>query len=99
MSNFFGQESSGLWKVRGNGVLILTDEKLYFGMWKPQKELFIPIKSIIEISTPKSHMHRSILRPLLKIIFKNENGDSDSAAWYVRHLDRWIELLNGLISK
>lgn len=97
-SNFFGQESLGTWKVRGNGVLLLTEKELYFGMWKPKKELLVPVKSIIEIRNPKSHMHRSAFRPLLKIIFKNESGESDSVAWYGRHLDKWNEILNELIS-
>lgn len=98
MVNFFGLESLGSWKIRGNGVLILTEKELFFGMWKPKKELLIPVKSIIEIRNPKSHMHRSVFRPLLKIVFKNENGESDSAAWYIRHLDKWNKILKELIS-
>ena len=71
-SNFFGQESLGLGKIRGNGVLLLTREELYFGMWKPKKEILIPVKSITAITNPQSHMHRSIFRPLLKVIFKTD---------------------------
>lgn len=97
-SNFFGQESLGLGKIRGNGVLLLTKEELYFGMWKPKKEVIIPVKSIIEITNPKSHMHRSVFKPLLKIIFKNETGEVDSVAWFVRHLDQWNNIINDLIS-
>jgi len=99
MSNFFGLESLGVWKVRGNGVLLLTEEELFFGMWKPKKDLLIPVKSIIDVINPKSHMHRSVFRPLLKITFRNENGETDSAAWYVRKLDEWNEILRQLISK
>ena len=99
ISNFFGLESSGVWKIRGNGILLLTEEDLFFGMWKPKKDLLIPVKSIIEVSNPKSHMHRSILRPLLKITFTDENGDIDSAAWYVRKLNDWNSVLNNLILK
>ena len=99
ISNFFGLESLGVWKVRGNGVLLLTEEELFFGMWKPQKELVIPIKSIIEITNPKSHMHRSIFKPLLKVTFKNTNGENDSAAWYVQNLDKWNDVIKKLISK
>ena len=98
MAKFFGLESLGSWKIRGNGVLILTENELFFGMWKPKKELLIPVKSIIEIRNPKSHMHRSVFRPLLKIVFKNENGESDSVAWYVRNLDKWNKFLNELTS-
>jgi hypothetical protein len=98
-TNFFGLESLGVWKVRGNGVLLLTEEVLFFGMWKPKKEFSIPINSIIKISNPKSHMHRSIFRPLLKVKFKNDNGDIDSAAWFVKDLEDWNNNINKLVSK
>ena len=99
MVNFFGLESLGIWKTRGNGVLMLTEEELLFGMWKPKKELIIPVKSITKISNPKSHMHKSVFKPLLKVIFKNEKGNDDSAAWLVHDLNRWNEILNDLILK
>jgi len=99
ISNFFGLESLDVWKIRGNGVLLLTEEELFFGIWKPQKELSIPIKSIINITNPKSHMHRSIFRPLLKVTFKNINGENDSAAWYVQNLDKWSDVISKLVSK
>jgi len=98
-SNFFGLESLGIWKIRGNGVLLLTEKELIFAMCKPKKEILIPIKSIIEITNPKSHMHKSVFKPLLKIKFTNEDGQLDSAAWYVRKIDNWNEVLNNLISK
>ena len=98
MSNFFGLESLGVWKVRGNGVLLLTEKEVFFGMWKPKKDLVIHIKSIIEVTNPKAHMHRTVFRPLLKITFKNENGETDSASWYVNNLENWNEILNSLIT-
>jgi len=97
ISNFFGLESLGVWKIRGNGVLLLTEEELFFGMWKPEKEFSIPVSSIIEITNPKTHMHRSVNRPLLKVTFKNKKGEIDSAAWFVRELEKWNEFLNELI--
>ena len=98
MANFFGLESLGVWKIRGNGVLLLTKENLFFGMWKPKRDLSISVRNIIEISNPKSHMHRSVNKPLLKIVFKNDLGESDSAAWYVRELDKWNQILNELLA-
>ncbi|MFW9819108.1 MAG: hypothetical protein ACFFE5_05815 [Candidatus Thorarchaeota archaeon] len=99
ISNFFGLESSGVWKVRGNGVLLLTEVELFFGMWKSKKDLVISVKSIIEVLNPKSHMHKSIFRPLLKVVFTNDNGEVDSAAWYVRNLEDWNNILKELILK
>ena len=99
MANFFGQESLGVWKIRGNGVLLLTDAALFYEMWKPKKGFSVPIKSITKITNPKSHLHRSVFRPLLKVIFKNENDEIDSAAWYVRDLNHWNQILNDLMNK
>jgi hypothetical protein len=42
-------------------------------------------------------MHQSIFKPLLKATFKNYNGKTDSAAWFVRELDKWNNILNKLI--
>ncbi len=41
-------------------------------------------------------MHRSALRSLLKIVFTNEKGDKDSAAWFVKDLNKWIKIFNEL---
>jgi len=99
ISNFFGLESAGIWKIRGNGVLLLTEEELFFGMWKPKKDLLIPVNSIIEVTNPKSHMHRSVSRPLLKITFKDQNGEINSAAWFVSKLEEWNEFVRQLLQK
>jgi hypothetical protein len=99
MVNFSGLESLGSWKVRGNGALILTEEILLFGMWKPKKDLVISVKTITKITNPKSHMHKSVFKPLLKVKFKNDEGNKDSAAWFVKDLDKWNKKLNELILK
>jgi len=96
-ANFFGQESKGLGQVRGNGVLLLTDKELYFGMWTPKKELKIPIVAIKSIETPKSFLGKSALRKLLKVVFENYMGDLDAAAWYVKDLVPWSQEIERLI--
>ncbi len=96
--NFFGQESKGLGQVRGNGSLILTDSELYFEMWAPKRVLRIPkhmIKSV-ENPAPKWFLKKTKNRPLLKVLFTNEQGQEDSAAWIVPELDHWIQKLSGL---
>ncbi|HDH51749.1 MAG TPA: hypothetical protein ENH04_10130, partial [Nitrospirae bacterium] len=50
-ANFFGQESRGMKQIRGNGILILTDEELYFQMLFPKKELTILVNSIIGVES------------------------------------------------
>lgn len=96
-ANFFGQESKKLGQVRGNGILLLTDKELYFGMWSPKKELKIPIIAIKSVENPQSFFGKSVFRKLLKVTFENDLGDMDAAAWYVKDLDTWNRKLETLI--
>jgi len=95
-ANFFGQQSRKSTQVRGNGVLILTAEDLYFEMWRPIKILQIPISSILKIEITKSFLHKSVFRKLLKVVFTNQKGEEDAAAWWVTSLDKWIKELKVL---
>lgn len=96
-ANFFGRESLGRRQIRGNGVLALTNDMLYFEMWKPKKQLQIFLSSIEGIETPKSHLGKTKFKPLLKIVFRNEKEELDSAAWFVRDLQKWKEIIQKLI--
>jgi hypothetical protein len=95
-ANFFGQQSRKSTQVRGNGVLILNTEELYFEMWRPKKILQIPISAILKVEITKSFLHKSVFRKLLKIVFQNEKGEEDAAAWWVTSLDKWIEEIEKL---
>jgi len=97
-ANFFGLESKGVKQVRGNGVLVLTEDKLYYEMWvKPKTIIEIPIKSIKKIDIVNSHLHKSKFKPLLKVIFINRLGEVDSVAWMVKNITEWKETLENLI--
>ncbi|MCP4764059.1 MAG: hypothetical protein GY870_19960 [archaeon] len=94
MANFFGLKSSGLKQIRGNGILILTYNELYFKRYLPKKEISIPLPSIMRIETPKSFLKKFVSRPLLKIVFTNSIGEVDEIAWYVNNLDDWVSEIN-----
>ena len=98
-SNFFGQESLKLRQVRGNGVLILTPRELYFEMWWHKRVYRIPIDSILDIEMNKWHLKKTKSRDLLKIIFTNHRGETDSSAWIVRDLDLWINDIRNQMRK
>ena len=68
--NFFGQQSKGHRQVRGNGVLILTNEKIYFEMWKPKKVLEIPIKAIRDVNIVRSFLGKLNLEIYYKLSFQ-----------------------------
>jgi hypothetical protein len=88
-ANGFGVQSDGYGQIRGNGVLALTDEELYFLMWIPRREIRIPLDDITDIATPKSHLGKTKMQPLLKVSFVNRDGDDDSVAWLVPELEDW----------
>src|SRR5690349_16846302 len=57
--SFFGQESHGATQGRGNGTLILTEDKLVFERWLPRRTYEIPLTSIRGFETPKSFLGKS----------------------------------------
>ena len=91
MANCFGLKSGGMKHVRGNGILLLTSSELYFRMLLPKKEILVPLRSIISVETPGSFPGKTKGRKLLKIDFRNITGGTDSAAWLVDNLEKWVE--------
>ena len=92
-ANFFGLESQGPMQLRGNGSLVLTPEALVFDQWVPARRLSIPRRQIIEVSTARSHLGKSVFRPLLKVRFRQQDGAEDAVAWLVGDLESWLAAL------
>lgn len=88
MANFFGLTSRGVLQMRGNGGLVLTRDALAFLPLVGSHELHIPLADIKRVSTVKSHLGKTVGRPLLKIDF----GD-DSVAFFVPDVAAWIKHL------
>jgi hypothetical protein len=92
-ANSFGVESAGVWQVRGNGNLALTKHELLFAQWVPNRLLRIPRDSIVEVTTVRSHLGKTIRRDLLKVVWSTDLGTRDSIALWVEDLDGWLEAL------
>lgn len=92
-ANFFGVESHGKMQIRGNGILLLTETDLVFGMFKPTRDFTIPLSKVEKIDLVQSHLGKSVFRPLLKVHFTNEKGHPDSVAWWVANPTEWKVLL------
>lgn len=95
-ANFFGQESKGVLQTRGNGTLVLTDTELYFEKFIPRQEIHIPLSTIQRIETAKSHLGKTVFRPLLKVVYQNEAGQPDSIAWLVPDVEGLKQQLEAL---
>ena len=92
-ANFFGIESLGFIQVRGNGILMLTEKDLVFGMFQPTRDFLIPLALIEKIELTESHLTKTVFQPLLKVYFTNEKGEADSVAWWVANPSEWKNLL------
>lgn len=51
------------------------------------------------IETPKSHLGKTKFRHLLKVVFKNEKGEIDSAAWLLKNIHHWKGSLEKFIQR
>lgn len=92
-ANSLGVESKGPWQVRGNGNLALTDDELLFAQWVPNRVVRIRRRNIVEVTTTRSHLGKSISRDLLKVVWTTEEGRQDSIALWVGDLDGWLAAL------
>jgi hypothetical protein len=81
--NFYGQESKGKMQMRGNGTLVLTEEEIYFEQLVPRREFRIPLSAVQAVETPSSFLGKTNFRPLLKVVFKNDGGQTDAMGWIV----------------
>ena len=92
-ANFFGIESHGIMQIRGNGILLLTDTDLVFGLFRPARDFVIPLTKIGKIDLADSHLTKTVFQPLLKVYFTNEEGDMDNMALWVVNPEEWKDLL------
>ena len=93
MANLFGVQSGGMKQIRGNGILLLTASQIYFRMLLPRRELLVPLRSVTSVETPKSFLGKTKGRKLLKVDFRNDTGGTDSVAWLVSDLEKWVETI------
>ena len=88
-ANFLGLESRG--QIRGNGVLALTGNELWFSRFVMRDDISIPTDNIQEVRLVNAHLGKRILgRQLLYVSFMTSDT-IDAAAWLVADPQEWIE--------
>ncbi len=88
-ANFFGFKSNGFKQIKGNGVLVLTEDEIIFERWLPEKRFKISVDSVENVEETNSFLGKTKSEPLLKIDFLNKKGNLDSCAWQVDDLEQW----------
>ena len=92
-ANSFGVESKGRAQIRGNGCLAATLDEILFVMWFPRREVRIARSAVTAVERAKSHLGKTVGRPLLRVRFTNDEGRPDSVAWWVADVSEWGALL------
>jgi hypothetical protein len=93
-ANFYGQESKGVAQMRGNGTMVLTNTELYFEQWLTNREFRIPLAAIQEIETPSAYLGKTNFRPILKVVFRDESGQTDAMGWLVPDVEAAKQAIN-----
>ena len=94
-ARIIAQESHGYSQTMGMGYLVLTPEELYFKLQLINKELTIPVYSLLAVGETRRMKGKNPLRLMLKIDYKSSDGNKDAIALLVKDLPRWkIEISN-----
>ena len=96
-ANFLGILSKGKQQKSGNGVLALTDRRLFFKSWYPGNEYEFKLEDIERIEQVNKFLGKAKLKLLLKVSYITESKESDSAAWLVGDINKWTEKLNEML--
>jgi len=97
-ANFIGIQSRGKGQLRGNGTLVLLDDRIYFLMWVPRREHEISLAAVTGTEIVNSHLGKSFFRPLVRVLFRNEQGEADSVAWLTDNAERWKNEIDSSLS-
>lgn len=96
-ANYFGLESRGSFQMRGNGLLALTEDELWFSRFVKREDISIPTKTIQEVRLVDSHLGKRILgRKLIHVQFQTSEG-VDSVAWLVKNPTSWQTAIADLL--
>lgn len=90
----FARSWDGQW--RGYGVLVLTDEVLYFRPWQGRMDITIPVRQIDEVKANSHHGKVKLRFPRLQVRYLGLDDQLRVATWEVKDPQRWIAALQAV---
>jgi hypothetical protein len=84
---------------RGHGVLVLTDEVLFFRPWQRDLDLTIPCERIESADVDAGEGRKTLYPPRLRVAYRGMDGETRSATWKLKHSRRWAQLIQQEVGK
>ncbi len=98
-ARIIAQQSHGLSQTAGMGYLVLTSQELYFKLQLINKEISIPVASLMNVGETRRMGGKNPLRTMLKVDFNTIDGKEDAIALLVKDLPRWKIELSHIMKK
>ncbi len=90
-AHFRAQLSHGYSQASGQCYLVLTDEMLHVDMTLIDRRIDIPLQDITDISEVWRLKGVSPARKMLRIDYRDHEGNADAIAFTLPERERWIE--------
>lgn len=84
---------------RGCGVLILTQELLYFRSWQRNLDLTIPISRMEKVGADSSHEKTGKHRGQFQVGYRGMDDQIRMATWLMKRPQRWENLVYAIIEQ
>ena len=98
-ANFSGLTSDPGVRLRGNGILVITRDELYFTQWVTNREFHVPTRALQSVELVSNFMGRWTFTPILKVNFTSEGGQAAAIGWQVRDAEGVKQQIETLIKK
>ncbi|MDY0042724.1 MAG: hypothetical protein RBS57_20625 [Desulforhabdus sp.] len=90
---FYGMERNWDSQWRGNGVLLLTEEILYFRLWARNLDLTIPLDRVKSVELSRGEGLARLRRKRFRVVYQGADDHLRAATWLAGKPQNWVGLL------
>jgi hypothetical protein len=90
------------WFSRGNAVIWVNQEGIYFRRYLTRKIMHIPTESITKLMVGSEHGGKWFGCPTIKVHWKKDNLDlvsGFSISWKKEETEKWVTVINGQMNQ
>jgi hypothetical protein len=90
---FCGLDRSWDGQWRGEGVLLLTDDSLYFRLTDRNMDLSVPVSRIEQVETTAEEKKCFVRRGQIRVAYRAFDDQLRTATWQLRDPKKWRDLI------